>query len=171
MTSMWRRAMLYLGLGPDEEFDDYDDDAALSRSPAIARYPVSVPVEHEPAAIGALRPVGQPERPSSPASRPSVVRPIHTATAKPHVVMITSFNDAQEVGDRFKGNQPVIVNLQSVDKDLSRRMVDFASGLCYGRDGHMERIASQVYLLVPTNVEVSAEDKRRLQERGYAEQQ
>ena len=48
---------------------------------------------------------------------------------------------AQEIGDRFKSGQPVIVNLQAVDKDLRRRLVDFASGLCYGLEGEMERVA------------------------------
>ena len=64
---------------------------------------------------------------------------------------------------------PVIVNLQNVDRDLSRRIIDFASGLCYGIGGQMERVAHQVFLLTPSNVEVSAEERRRLQEHGYNE--
>ena len=100
--------------------------------------------------------------------RPQVVRPIAvTPNAKPHVVVPTSFNQAQEVADKFKGSQPVIVNLQAADRDLARRLIDFASGLCYGLAGQMEKVANQVYLLTPSNVEVSAEERRRLQERGY----
>jgi cell division inhibitor SepF len=76
------------------------------------------------------------------------------------------FNDAQEIGDKLKANQPVIVNLQGIDRDLSRRLIDFSSGLTYGLGGAMERVAEQVFLLTPSNVEVSAEEKRRLQERG-----
>jgi cell division inhibitor SepF len=87
--------------------------------------------------------------------------------AKPFVVMPTSFNQAQDVADKYKGNQPVIMNLQGLDRDLSRRLIDFASGLCYGLGGQMERVANQVYLLTPTNVEVSPEERRRLHERGY----
>jgi cell division inhibitor SepF len=103
------------------------------------------------------------------ASRGAVVRPLPIpVTAKPHVVVPTSFNDAQEVADTLKGKAPVIMNLQEADKDLSRRLIDFASGLCYGLGGTMERVANQVYLLTPTDVEVSPEDKRRLQERGYS---
>ena len=99
---------------------------------------------------------------------PQVVRPMPaTPSAKPHVVVPTSFNQAQELADKFKGNQPVIMNLQGADRDLSRRLIDFASGLCYGLGGQMEKVANQVYLLTPTNVEVSAEERRRLQERGY----
>ena len=86
--------------------------------------------------------------------------------AKPHVVIPGSFNQAQEVADRFKDGQPVIVNLQSADRDLERRLIDFASGLCYGLGGKMEKVATQVYLLTPHDVEVSAEERQRLQEHG-----
>jgi cell division inhibitor SepF len=89
-----------------------------------------------------------------------------TTTAKPFVVSPGSFNHAQEIADRFKASQPVIVNLQDVDRDLARRLIDFASGLCYGLGGQMEKVAHQVYLLTPSNVEVSPEERRRLQERG-----
>jgi cell division inhibitor SepF len=83
--------------------------------------------------------------------------------------MPESFNHAQEVADRFKTKQPVILNLQRVDKPLARRLLDFSSGICYSLGGHMEKVASQVYLLTPTDVEVSTEERRRLHDRGYAE--
>ena len=87
-------------------------------------------------------------------------------SAKVHVVAPGGFNDAQEIGDKLKSSLPVIVNLQGSDRELSRRLIDFASGLTYGLGGQMERVADQVFLLTPTNVEVSPEEKRRLQERG-----
>jgi cell division inhibitor SepF len=99
--------------------------------------------------------------------RPSVVRPFsQPQAAKVHITVPVGFNDAQEIGDKLKANQPVIVNLQGIDRDLSRRLIDFSSGLTYGLGGAMERVAEQVFLLTPSNVEVSAEEKRRLQERG-----
>ena len=99
--------------------------------------------------------------------RPSVVRPFtQPQAAKVHVVVPVGFNDAQEIGDKLKDNQPVIVNLQGIDRELSRRLIDFSSGLTYGLGGAMERVAEQVFLLTPSNVEVSPEEKRRLQERG-----
>jgi cell division inhibitor SepF len=95
------------------------------------------------------------------------VRPVAPAPqARVDVVVPRSFNDAQEVADRFKANQAVIVNLQAAERELSRRLIDFISGLCYGLSGRMERVANNVYLLTPSDVEVSAEEKRRLQERG-----
>jgi cell division inhibitor SepF len=77
------------------------------------------------------------------------------------------FADAQEVGDRFKGGQPVIVNLSAGnDRELARRMIDFCSGVTYALSGSMDKVADQVFLLTPTDVEVPAEEKRRLQEKG-----
>jgi cell division inhibitor SepF len=188
--------MLYLGLGPDDEYDDYDmgaDDAMVgpvrpapvqqAQPPQPSRYPAAAPpqreVDPDMGPSRAVRTIGtQPMRPQpvgdggDPSARPrtAVVRPLQpVSTAKPYVVAPTSFNQAQEVADKLKVNLPVIVNLQNVDRDLSRRIIDFASGLCYGVGGQMERVANNVFLLTPSNVEVSAEDRRRLEERGYGE--
>ncbi len=89
-----------------------------------------------------------------------VVHAVATKSMKPHAVSPDAFNDAQEIGDRFKSGQPVIVNLQAVDRDLQRRLVDFSSGLCYAMGGKMDRVADQVYLLTPADVEVSKETPR-----------
>ena len=86
------------------------------------------------------------------------------------VVEPSSFNDAQSLADRFKRQQPVILNLQNVDGDLSRRMVDFCSGLTYALDGHIQTVASRVFLLTPRNVEVSAEERKRIAERAFFNQ-
>jgi len=83
-----------------------------------------------------------------------------------HVVEPHGFNDAQEIGDRLKANQPVIMNLQGVPRELQRRLIDFSSGLAYAVAGNMQRVANQVFLLSPSNVEVSQEEKDRLQARG-----
>lgn len=178
--SMLRRAMLYLGLGPDEE---YDDIAHAAEGPPTPQQPPPEPDE-------ATSPVSQSRTPATPMPGEAIapaVRPISPEAAvkatgvqrtgsvrtvpapnraNPAIVAPQSFNDAQTVADRFKSDQPVIVNLQGVDSDLSRRIIDFASGLCYGLGGHMEKVAHLVYLLTPSNVEVSAEDRRKLAERG-----
>jgi cell division inhibitor SepF len=168
--------MLYLGLGPDDEYDDdVDDPASLGpapRAPAMARYGAPPPTDQPDVQVtGTVRTLmPQPVEPIPgvvPRARTGVVRPIPSSpNVKPHVLTPTSFNDAQEIADKYKGNTPVIVNLQNVDRELSRRLIDFASGLCYGLGGTMEKVANQVYLLTPSNVEISAEERRRLQERG-----
>ena len=165
-SGIMHKAMVYLGLS-----DDYDDYAPAYDEPAqapAARRPVE-PVEQ--AQVSVVRPV----RPADPEAaqgavavtpRPAVVRPLPMQNAKVHVVAPVRFGDAQEVGDRFKNNQPVIVNLQNAEAQLSRRMIDFCSGVTYALGGSMDKVADQVFLLTPSNVEVSAEEKRRLEERG-----
>ena len=86
------------------------------------------------------------------------------------VVDPSSFNDAQALADRFKRQQPVILNLQQADQELSRRMVDFCSGLTYALDGQIQTVANRVFLLTPRNVEVSAEERKRLAERAFFNQ-
>ena len=87
-----------------------------------------------------------------------------------HFVAPKSFNDVQDVADKFKDAIPVILNLQSTDTDLSKRLIDFSSGLTYALDGGMQRIADKVFLLTPRNVEVSAEERARLVEKGFFNQ-
>jgi cell division inhibitor SepF len=87
-----------------------------------------------------------------------------------HFVAPRSFNDVQDVADKFKETIPVILNLQGTDTDLSKRLIDFSSGLTYALDGGMQRIADKVFLLTPRNVEVSAEERARLVEKGFFNQ-
>jgi len=87
-----------------------------------------------------------------------------------HLVIPKSFNDAQDIADKFKDSIPVIVNLQGIERDLSKRLVDFASGLTYALDGGMQQIADKVFLLTPRNVQVSAEERARLVEKGFFNQ-
>ena len=77
-----------------------------------------------------------------------------------------AFNDAKQIADRFKAQIPVIINLQSADTELSKRLIDFASGLTYALDGSMQRVADKVFLLTPRDVELSAEERVRAIERG-----
>ena len=70
-----------------------------------------------------------------------------------------SFNDAQQVADKFKDGIPVVLNLQGTDTELSKRLIDFASGLTYALDGGMQRIADKVFMLTPRDVEISAEER------------
>ena len=90
--------------------------------------------------------------------------------ARVSVINPASFNDAQALADRFKRQQPVILNLQQADAELSRRMVDFCSGLTYALDGNIQTVANRVFLLTPRNVEVSAEERKRLAERAFFNQ-
>jgi cell division inhibitor SepF len=87
-----------------------------------------------------------------------------------HLVIPKRFNDAQQVADKFKDSIPVVLNLQGVENDLSKRLIDFASGLTYALDGGMQRIADKVFMLTPRNVEISAEERAELIEKGFFNQ-
>ncbi len=103
-----------------------------------------------------------------------VLRPVQTngvaGLDQVHLVIPKAFNDAQEIANQFKDSIPVILNLQGIDVDLSKRLIDFSSGLTYALDGGMQRIADKVFLLTPRNVEVSAEEKERLIQKGFFNQ-
>ena len=127
-----RKAMVYLGL-TDDEYEDYEgyDDGG---SGPPRRYPE--PAETTSGQVSAVRPLGRdaadPSNGVTVTPRPAVVRPITPMqSAKVHVVAPAKFADAQEIGDRFKNGQPVIVNLQANERELARRMIDFCSGVTY----------------------------------------
>jgi cell division inhibitor SepF len=184
--SVFKKAMFYLGLGPDDAYDDEplepERPPVRAQRPPASSYPGPEESSGTVRAIPARPPAREPVPPRGMQPPPSedppavTIRPRQGSSAvrtvapsaqpKPHTVRPRRFDEAQEVADHFKEGQPVIVNLQDVDRDLLRRIVDFASGLCYGLGGTMEKVAVGVYLLTPANATVSAEDRQALAERG-----
>ena len=185
--SVLHKTMVWLGLVDDDEYYGEDDEyyadeygepiSAPARQPAraAAGATATAPPMTEPSPLTVIRSrrerdrddIGAPPaQPAASASRSSAVKPIPMPATRVHVMDPKGFNDAQEVGDRLKNGQPVILNLQGVDRDLQRRLIDFASGLAYALNGTMSKAADQVFLLTPSNVEVSEEEKERLQARG-----
>jgi cell division inhibitor SepF len=171
--SFFKKTMSYLGLGPDEVYDEYDDyeEERPQRRGSYAPEHESATVRTIPAGRAPAQPQGRgvpaEEMPAvaiRPRAQGSTVRTVAAspAQAKPHTLRPRRFDQAQEIADSFKEGSPVIVNLQDVSADLSRRLIDFASGLCYGLGGSMEKVASGVYLLTPANVSVSPEDRRAI---------
>jgi cell division inhibitor SepF len=170
--SFFRRAMVYLGLVDDdyEDYEPYDEPESLApsrpmRTPGAGLGGYADPTE----GVSGIRTLrgDEPSGAVTVQPRPAVVRPITPVhNAKPHPITPGGFGDAQDIGDRLKDGQPVIVNLQEVAPDLSRRLIDFCSGATYVLGGNMERVAKGVFLLTPANVEVSADERRRLHERG-----
>ena len=184
--TLWKRAMDYLGLGPEDPYDDYDmpqdmdprgvrpgrpapqqwepepnrgrprgggwDEDANVRptSSRIGPRDLEPVPPRRPAPMDAGDPSGLtvrlPNRGSAP--QPSVRGP-QSAPGEPYTVKPRRFDQAQELADKFKEGQPVIMNLEGADREVSRRLIDFASGLCYGLSGTMEKVATGVYLLKP----------------------
>lgn len=185
MASFMKKTMVYLGLVDDEydEFDDYDDRSQRGFTPVARPEPRMAEMDEpderpQPGPVGRIRTLPReappaPPPPPQPAPqttvnpRPAVVRPVQAdASTKVQVVAPQRFGDAKEIADQLKGNRPVIVNLQVADRELQRRMIDFCSGVTYALSGDMEKVADEVFLLTPTNVKVSDEERQRLQERG-----
>jgi cell division inhibitor SepF len=177
----WHRALVYFGLAVEQDYDDdadrYPDpepEAELEdryrERPNVRRLSSSRRRRDEIDEIFADDPGTE--------RRTSVLRPVGGSggrngarnDVRVHLVIPKSFNDAQDVADKFKDSIPVILNLQSSDTDLAKRLIDFSSGLTYALDGGMQRIADKVFLLTPRNVEVSAEERARLIEKGFFNQ-
>ncbi|MBD0317644.1 MAG: cell division protein SepF [Thermoleophilia bacterium] len=177
VAEVWNRALVYFGIVEEDEYWDdeaFDAEEELDRGygerPNVRRLHAgrrrgsefedwSEPDDAQPTAV--LRP---------PRSRRVPLEAVASASVKVHLVVPRSFNDAQSIADKFKEAVPVILNLQGTDSELSKRLIDFSSGLTYALNGGMQRIADKVFLLTPRNVEVSAEERARLIERGFFNQ-
>ena len=179
LGDVWSRALVYFGIVEEDEYWDEEGFAAeeeLDRSyrdrPNVRRLNPrraarqdfddwSDPEASDTARTTVLRPTG---------GRRVPLEAVASASVRVHLVVPRSFNDAQSIADKFKDAVPVILNLQSADTELSKRLIDFSSGLTYALNGGMQRIADKVFLLTPRNVEVSAEERARLIERGFFNQ-
>jgi cell division inhibitor SepF len=172
MAGVWQKTMRYLGLVEEDELEE-QESAPESVEPLPRREAITRPTPlRRPAPVAAsveepsLARAGLPEEDSMvrtiPQSRPASGT-IHRAEPK-------RFNEARELGDRFKDGVPVIMNLQGTEDSIARRLVDFASGLVFAREGKIELVANRVYLLTPRDVEVSAEERERLREGGFYNQ-
>src|SRR5918992_1380944 len=174
----WHKALVYFGLaeerhaGYDDEPDDVEPEQELQESyrerPNVRRLSTRRRRDDFDDIFADDEPAGRPT---------TVLRPVagggsraRNGDVRVHLVVPKSFNDAQQVADRFKQSIPVVLNLQATDNDLAKRLIDFASGLTYALDGGMQRIADKVFLLTPRNVEVSAEERARLIEKGFFNQ-
>jgi cell division inhibitor SepF len=178
LGDLWSRTLVYFGIA--EEDEDWDEDGYVTDEELQRSY------ERERANVRRLQPRRRErdfddwseadERPaprlrstsraasSSRAALESV--PSAAASVRVHLVVPRSFNDAQQIADKFKESIPVILNLQTADQELSKRLIDFTSGLTYALNGSMQRVADKVFLLTPRNVEVSAEERARVLQGG-----
>ncbi len=185
LADIWSRTLVYFGIA--EEDEDWDEDGFVTNEELERTYS-----DRERANVRRLQPRRRQEfddwtdssgEEAAEVSRPrSLGRIQQQRTARlqaapsagpnvqVHLVVPRSFNDAQQIADKFKSGVPVILNLQGADQELSKRLIDFTSGLTYALEGGMQRVADKVFLLTPRNVEVSAEERARLVERGFYNQ-
>jgi cell division inhibitor SepF len=178
LRDSWHRTLVYFGLAeeyPEELYDEEPVDEAhmegrYRERPNVRRLrrrrdeidDIFADEDRPVAGAGAARNAAT-----------TVLRPVGdraNGDVRVHLVVPKSFNDAQQVADKFKEAVPVILNLQGAETDLAKRLIDFASGLTYALDGGMQRIADKVFMLTPHNVEISAEERARLIEKGFFNQ-
>lgn len=181
---LWDNIKSRLGLGDDwdDEYDDYyeddDDNGSAASGQAQPEVPYASPysgrspgvkrLDREPD-IERARDIERDRyrerehlRPVPSAAEVSRVSP----QVKMHIVEPRSYTEAQGIADRFKQGTPVIMNMTSTTPELAKRLIDFASGLTYGLDGGLQKVSDKVFMLTPTNVDVSDGDVRRLRDKG-----
>jgi cell division inhibitor SepF len=183
-----RKTMQYLGLVDTGEEDDYlDEEESFERAPA-RRYE-SVPTGRDARGDGRA----EPRSSAAPVARRSFeTRTVGSAGSGSSAAVAVdegrldvseevpgyrittlqprSYNEARQLGEEFRDGTPVIMNLTEMDDGDAKRLVDFAAGLIFGLRGTIEKVTNKVFLLSPSNVDVSAEDKRRIREGGFYNQ-
>src|SRR5919109_712901 len=174
LRDTWHRALVYFGLAEDDRYADEDEPYEEGEPEAELKERYRDRSEVRGVASRRRDEIDDIFADEPPARRTRVLRSVGNGKAgeqvRVHLVIPKNFNDAQQIADKFKDSVPVILNLQGADTDLSKRLIDFASGLTYALDGGMQRIAEKVFLLTPRNVEVSAEERARLLEKGFFNQ-
>jgi cell division inhibitor SepF len=171
MASAMRKMAVYLGLVEDDRYDDdydeydiYDDEAADRRRVERADEESSV------SPLGVTDQAEDEQKTFVNERRPSLAESTVSDLARITTLHPRTYNEARTIGEHFREGTPVIMNLtEMVDSD-AKRLVDFAAGLIFGLHGSIERVTNKVFLLSPANVEVTAEDKARMAERGFFNQ-
>jgi cell division inhibitor SepF len=169
MATMLRNAMVWLGLAEDYE-DEYTDEIEATGPGPLDDTTGETNVRRlstarAGAATGTRVRAMDDLRTERVAQR---ARPMSNTTV--HYTAPMTFNEVEEVGDRFRNDIPVIMNLAGASENVAKRVLDFASGLIYGLDGRIERVGDRVFLLTPRGVEFSTEERRKLSERGFFNQ-
>ena len=180
LSDSFRKVAVYFGLAENRDYYE-DDEPEFAREPEPERESRQEPNVRRLQSRRRRDEIDDIFGDDAPSERRTTqLRPVGGTTAartangrgevRVHLVVPKSFNDAQDVADKFKDSIPVILNLQSSDTELAKRLIDFGSGLTYALDGGMQRIADKVFLLTPRNVEVSAEERAALIEKGFFNQ-
>jgi cell division inhibitor SepF len=172
MAGAMHKMAVYLGLVEDDpryddgydSYEEYEDEYGEPGEPAE-------PEAERPAPRGRSELFMDPAPPAAPRASTHVPGPSHAADlARITTLHPRTYNEARTIGEHFREGTPVIMNLtEMVDSD-AKRLVDFAAGLIFGLHGSIDRVTNRVFLLCPANVEVTAEDKARIAERGFFNQ-
>lgn len=166
---VWQDIKARLGLGDD--YDDYDDgyDDAPEADDGYDTPAYRTPYDEAPKSIRRVQREPDMDR-ARESARQSAVTAGPGMQAVPQVKMQIveprAYAEAQAIADKFKSGMPVIMNLSMTDPDLSKRLIDFASGLTYGLNGGLQKVSDRVFMLTPANVDVNAAQRAALRDKG-----
>jgi cell division inhibitor SepF len=164
--SLWRRVVRFFGGAEGDEpgqesmlpsADSERPAAEIDEAPSLGRGSVA---GHEPWSP-AESTESERSAPERQRAAPSLASPESEAAAV-RLVVPKGFGDAREIADRVRTGVPVIVNMQSCDAQLTRRLLDFCSGLAYALDGSLRPLGEKTFLLTPANLELSSAALARL---------
>ncbi|MCG8922425.1 cell division protein SepF [Lentzea sp. CC55] len=149
------------GYRPDiDEPDDYEPESRRGGTPpSTRRWSADAPVH------GAL--AVEPQREPVSRLRPVAAEPAGNPMARITTLHPRNYSEARTIGEHYRDGTPVILNLTDMDDADAKRLVDFSAGLAFALRGSMDKITSRVFLLSPPNVDVTAEDRRKLAEGGF----
>lgn len=176
LTKFWN----LIGLGDEEEVEEEFEEAVAEPAPTPA------PQKFETRSEG-VRVLKSPPQQTTPISSGTmVVNPSSTQTIAPSVNKVVSmppkgsvamntnensrlvvyapnrFEEVQVLVDHMKANRPVIVSLEGLDSDLARSMLDFICGATYALEGSMQKVSGNIFLVAPSDVDVSSNLKEAL---------
>ena len=138
MAKFWDKAMTFLGLVEETEEEEIVEDVEFVRSPA----------------------------------RKGAVLNLHNGKNNKNLRLVITkpqeYSEAQQIVEHIKGKKPVLVNLEETEKNEAKRIIDFISGATFALDGNMQRVSQQIFVFAPAQVEVNAEVRKELSERGVA---
>ena len=183
MAGAMRKMAVYLGLVEDDRYDDYDEYDDEGSAPEPERTPLrreesgarGVRAGRDEHATLAALPDRRVDRLTDRhldrlAPRPGVPAPVGPTEYRITTIHPRTYNEAKTIGEAFRSDTPVIMNLTDMDDADAKRLVDFAAGLIFGLHGSIERVTNKVFLLSPANVSVTAEEKARIAENGFFNQ-
>ncbi len=175
MASLFSKALVYLGLVDEDQYEGDTADRQMGPPPEEPRsrrveprpMPEGRRVEPPAATRLASRPQPRVREDAAPETgRVGLIRPIEVQS---DILLVEEFGDAKVLADRVRDKVPVVLNLRDADPDLVRRVVDFSSGLIYALDGTMRKVGEGLVLVLPPRVALSRDEKRRLASLGAYE--
>lgn len=143
---------------PYEDEEDYEEDFELEEP--------FVETKEERKTRGRKREEDDMERDYADTSRDKVVNINTTTQLQVVLVKPERFDDAAAIADQLNAKRTVVLNLESTNKEVSRRLIDFLSGVAYANNGQIKRVATSTFIITPYNVDIMGDLLDELENNG-----